>query len=113
MRERLGIGDRVDGCEVNIAVINRSTHDVASDAAEAVDAYLDGHSSSEGVWDCGRASQANSATLRNLKCYGLRQQKSTRPAITFLGQSHCGYCLMLVTLSPINRTNTVLEGGWP
>ena len=47
MREGLGIGDVVDGYELDIFVIQRRAHDVASDAAEAVDAYLDGHSSSE------------------------------------------------------------------
>src|SRR5260370_4198950 len=59
MREGVGIGDVVDGHELNVAVINRSTHDVAPDAAEAVNTYLDGHSYSGVVWDCGRASDAN------------------------------------------------------
>jgi hypothetical protein len=27
--------------------------------------------------------------------------------------TYCGYCLILVTRSPLNRTKTVLEGGWP
>src|SRR5258707_1407236 len=67
MREGLGIGDVVDGNELNVAVINRSTHDVAPDAAEAVDTYLDGHSSSGGVWDCGRASQTNFSHAAKLK----------------------------------------------
>ena len=47
MREGLGIGDVVDGYELDILVIQRRAHDVAADAAEAVDAYLNGHSSSE------------------------------------------------------------------
>ena len=47
VREGLGIGDVVDGYELDILVIQRRAHDVASDAAKAVDAYLDGHSSSE------------------------------------------------------------------
>ena len=47
VREGLGIGDVVDGYKLDILVIQRRAHDVASDAAEAVDAYLDGHSSSE------------------------------------------------------------------
>src|SRR6266849_2018413 len=67
MREGLGIGDVVDGNELNVAVINRSTHDVALDAAEAVNTYLAGHSSSGGVWDCGRASQVNFSHAAKLK----------------------------------------------
>src|SRR5260370_38335830 len=67
MREGVGIGDVVDGHELNVAVINRSTHDVAPDAAEAVNTYLDGHSSSGGVWDCGRASHSNFSHAAKLK----------------------------------------------
>src|SRR6266850_342105 len=43
VRERLGIGDVIDGHELNVLVIERGAHDVASDAAEAVDADLNGH----------------------------------------------------------------------
>src|SRR5260370_7808940 len=67
MCERLGIRDVVDGHELNIAVVQRGAHDVAPDAAEAVDSYLDGHSSSGGVWDCGRASHANFSHAAKLK----------------------------------------------
>ncbi len=28
-------------------------------------------------------------------------------------QDYCGNCLMLVTRSPMKRTKTVFEGGWP
>src|SRR6266404_1595541 len=41
--ERLGIGDVIDGDELNVLVVERGAHDVASDAAEAVDADLNGH----------------------------------------------------------------------
>jgi len=27
--------------------------------------------------------------------------------------TYCGYCLMLVTRSPLKRTKTVFDGGWP
>src|SRR5260370_17991500 len=67
MCEGLGIGDVVDGQELNIGVVQRGAHDVAPDAAEAVDTYLDGHSSSGGVWDCGRASHANFSHAAKLK----------------------------------------------
>jgi len=43
VRERLGIGDVIDGDELNVLVVERGAHDVASDAAEAVDADLNGH----------------------------------------------------------------------
>src|SRR6266852_3089718 len=38
-----GIGDVIDGDELNVLVVERSAHDVASDAAKAVDADLNGH----------------------------------------------------------------------
>jgi hypothetical protein len=69
MRQCGGIGDVVDRDEVDVFVVQRGAHDVASDAAEAVDAYIDGHSSSE--WVCGVSADGPArivATLRNLKC---------------------------------------------
>src|ERR1700686_1682064 len=157
---RLRVRDGVHRRELNLFVIQRCAHDVPSDTAEAVDTYLDGHSSSE--WDgaSGRATMQTSATLRNLKCYGLRQQKSTQAKsrekvslqfalnltlevppgsphrnahVTYIydlaqhfsdfleyvfqseeprtKKAYCGYCLMLVTRSPMKRTKTVFEGG--
>ena len=47
VREGLGVGDVVDGHKLNVFVVQRGAHDVASDAAKAVDSYLDGHSSSD------------------------------------------------------------------
>src|SRR6266700_6150202 len=44
VREGLRIGDVVDGDKLNVLVVERGAHDVASGAAEAVDADLDGHS---------------------------------------------------------------------
>jgi hypothetical protein len=29
------------------------------------------------------------------------------------GGGYCGNCLMLVTWSPLKRTKTVFDGGWP
>ncbi len=49
VRESLGVRDVVDGDELNVLVVQRGAHDVAPDAAEAVDANLDGHSSSDEV----------------------------------------------------------------
>ena len=28
-------------------------------------------------------------------------------------EDYCGNCLMPVTRSPVKRTNTVFDGGWP
>ena len=50
VRERSGIGYVVYGDKLNLFVVQRGAHDVASDAAEAIDADLDGHSSSDGMW---------------------------------------------------------------
>ena len=47
VRERCGVGDVVDGDDVDVVVRQRGAHDVAADAPESVDADLDGHSSSE------------------------------------------------------------------
>jgi len=56
VREGLRVRDVVDGDELNVLVVERGAHDVASDAAEAVDAYLNGHSSSDGCdRNCGCA----------------------------------------------------------
>src|SRR5258708_1916837 len=43
VRESLRVRDVVDGDELNVLIVERGAHDVAADAAEAVDAYLDGH----------------------------------------------------------------------
>src|SRR6266851_2171496 len=112
MCEGLGVGDVVDGHELNIAVVQRGAHDVAPDAAEAVDTYLDGHSSSGGVWNCGRASHANFSHAAKLKMLWAAPTKVNAAHDCSLGKPHCGYCLMLVTRSPMNRTKTVFEGGW-
>ncbi len=40
--ERFGIGDHVDGDELNVLVVKRSAHDVATNAAEAVNPTLIG-----------------------------------------------------------------------
>ena len=49
MGERLCVGDVVHRNKLNIFVVERGAHNVASDAAETVDTYLDGHSSSDGM----------------------------------------------------------------
>jgi hypothetical protein len=49
VREGLGVGYVVDGDELDVLVVERGAHNVPSDAAEAVDADLDGHSSSEAI----------------------------------------------------------------
>jgi len=50
VREGLGVGDVVDGDELDVLVVERGAHDVPSDAAEAVDADLDGHTTSVGMF---------------------------------------------------------------
>ncbi len=47
VRESLRVGDVVDRDKLNVLVVDCRTHDIATDAAEAVDANLDGHSSSD------------------------------------------------------------------
>ncbi len=44
MRERFSVRNVVHGDELDILVVERRAHDVASDAAEAIDADFDGHS---------------------------------------------------------------------
>src|SRR5262245_26393651 len=41
--ERMGVGEIVDGDEVNLAIAERRPHDVPADAAEPVDSYPDSH----------------------------------------------------------------------
>src|ERR1700676_439638 len=43
VREGFSVGDVVDGDELNVLIVDGSAHNIAADAAEAVDAYLDGH----------------------------------------------------------------------
>jgi len=43
VREGLRVGNVVDGDELNVPVVKRGAHDVATDAAEAVDTDFDGH----------------------------------------------------------------------
>src|SRR6266852_5527440 len=50
MREGFGVRDVVDGHELNVLAIDRGAHNVATDAAEAVDTYLDGHTTSFAGW---------------------------------------------------------------
>jgi hypothetical protein len=51
MRQRFGICNIVYGHELNVLVIDRGAHNIAPDAAEAVDSYLDWHTSSgAGFW---------------------------------------------------------------
>jgi hypothetical protein len=48
VRQRFGIRNVVYSNELNVPVSDRGAHNIASDAAKSVDAYLDGHSSSDG-----------------------------------------------------------------
>jgi hypothetical protein len=63
---------------LNVLVVERGAHDVAADAAEAVDANLDGHY----FLRCGclesRRYRNDGWPRVNKKCYGLRGEKSTR-----------------------------------
>jgi hypothetical protein len=55
MREGFGIRNIVDGDELNVFVVDRGAHNIATDAAEAVDSYLDWHTSSgAGFWIAAR-----------------------------------------------------------
>jgi hypothetical protein len=51
VREGFGIRNIVDGDELNVFVVDGRAHNIASDAAKAVDSYLDWHTSSgAGFW---------------------------------------------------------------
>src|SRR5580693_3111250 len=56
VRESLGVGNVVHGDELNILVTERGAHNVASDAAEAVDPDLNGHTSSDGWYETAASS---------------------------------------------------------
>ncbi len=51
MRQRLGVRNVVDGDELNLLVVDGGARNIAADAAEAVNSYLDWHASSgAGFW---------------------------------------------------------------
>ena len=53
-----------------------------------------------GYWD-----RLQSATCRHFSAFNFQLSTCSR--------SYCGYWRMLVTRSPMKRTNTVFAGGWP
>ena len=46
----MAIGDVIDGDDLDVRIAQRGAHDVPADAAESVDAYFDGHTSSVGMF---------------------------------------------------------------
>jgi hypothetical protein len=111
MRQRLRVGNIVYRNELNVFVIQRGAHDVPADAAEAVDTYLNGHSSSDGMRASGRATLQTSATLQNLKCYGLRQQKSTHVGISNFKLIHYPKKQKLLRILPDARDTIAHEAN--
>jgi hypothetical protein len=70
-----GIGDVVNGDELDIFVIQRSAHDIASDAAETVDTYLDGHSSSDGIVTRSEPAQTRNRPMCELEMLWAARKK--------------------------------------
>src|SRR5712692_3099449 len=80
MRQSQRVRDVVDRHELNVPVIQRRAHDVASDAAEAVDAYFDRHFSSVGnLADCGSVS-AKISPGAELKMLGVALRNVNAPS---------------------------------
>src|SRR6267154_1522646 len=60
MSESFRVGHVVDGDELDFFVVERGAHDITADAAEAVDAYLDGHTFLRwSVRNCGSAGASD------------------------------------------------------
>ena len=70
-----GVGDVVNGDELDIFVIQRSAHDIASDAAETVDTYLDGHSSSDGMVTRSEPAQTGNRPMCELEMLWAARKK--------------------------------------
>src|SRR5580700_9377916 len=75
VREGLGVGDVVDGDELYVLVVQRGAHDVPSDAAEAVDADLDGHTSSDGLCETAAGSPGRNNRKAEPKMLGAAWRK--------------------------------------
>src|SRR6266851_3720323 len=78
VRESLRVGDVVNGDELNVLVVERGAHDVATDAAEAVDANLDGHSSSDGVSEIAAAEKRMTAACEQKMLWVARTKVNAR-----------------------------------
>src|SRR5271169_159084 len=89
MREGLGVGNVVDRDELDVFVIERGAHDVASDAAEAVDANLDGHYFLRWDFETAAGSPRRSGRKVELKMLWAAERKVNAkqdgPAIQTLG----------------------------
>ncbi len=68
------LGDVVDGDELDVLVVKRGAHNVATDAAEAVDANLNGHSSSDGVFEIAAVQERVTAAGKQ-KMLGVAEKK--------------------------------------
>jgi hypothetical protein len=67
-----------------------------------------------------RSSCSLSGKVFSRRRASLAKSSATLFALSFffffcnwLSCAYCGNCLMLVTCSPVKRTKTVFEGGWP
>src|SRR6266446_1130085 len=88
VRESFRVGDVVDGDELDVLVVKRGAHYVATDAAEAVDANLDGHSSSDGVFEIA-AVQERVTAAGEQKMLGVERRKvNARKKFPW-----CSFCL--------------------
>src|SRR6266849_3439249 len=80
LRQSQRVRDVVDRHELNVPVIQRRAHDVASDAAEAVDAYLARHFPPVGnLADCGSVS-AKIGRGAELKMLGVALRNVNAPS---------------------------------
>ncbi len=85
MRESFRVGDVVDGDELDVLVVKRGAHNVATDAAEAVDANLNGHSSSDG-WSEIAAVQERVTAARKRKMLWVARRKVNARKMRVAGQ---------------------------
>src|SRR4029077_10331323 len=75
----------VDGDELNVLVVDCRAHDVATDTAKAVDANLDGHSSSDEVSEIA-AVQERMTAAREQKMLRVARKKVNARKMRVAGQ---------------------------
>ena len=123
VREGLGIGDVVDGDELDVLVSSAVRMMLRPMRPKPLMPTLMGILPPLDLSKRRRAPAEN-GPMPNPKCYGVRKEKSTRSEkpkirrrcehpLKEKNQSYSGYCRIVVTRSPEKQTKTVLEGGSP
>src|SRR5208282_1405058 len=105
MGQGLRVSDVVDGDDLEIVGAERGAEDIAPDASEAVDAYLNRHRPSRGL----RAVAARRWTTRLYMESGML---GSWPRNVNAGAAQ-GNWRTRTTFSPWKVTNTVFAGGTP